>query len=295
MEPIEVIDYPEGWKVEIHQDDVSRDSPLAEYDGQPKLILHAKAERHFGWTTDLEIAALLDTALDRGRISRDHALTVFCRWVRAYYDVAAILPVSAIEHSGVMVYLGSSNHWSDPGGWDSGWVGFCLVTKTQWREWQMLNPDDPIDTESVEEAIEGSFKEFADWVSGSVYGYIVRGPDGEEAPDGSCWGYYGSETWDERVLTKMVLGQRPIPGWVIRDSRFNEDFTIYTVEDTETEGKWHVQYNGAAAAGWLSRGDTITLVHKGHMRDEFESVIEYERGKIHAERAAMFKRLVDPR
>lgn len=203
--PVERLEYPEGWSVEIHSDD-DPGNPFTECDGMPLIIMHKKAEGHFGWATDEDLCKLLDDTLDRARYIGQCATThkgkrmayvlqTFMRRATIYHDVAALIPFSAIEHSGVAVYLGSHDHPHDPGGWDSGWVGFVLVTKTQWREWQGLGPDDPIDADRVRESIVESFKGFAAYVSGDCYGYVVNDPEGNEVE--SCWGYYGWDSWHD--------------------------------------------------------------------------------------------------
>ena len=78
------------------------------------------------------------------------------------------LPVYMYEHGGIALSTRPFNCR-----WDSGQVGWI------WSK----------DPEAAEEILEAEVKEFSDWISGRVYGYVVKDPDGEEV--NSCWGFIG--------------------------------------------------------------------------------------------------------
>lgn len=185
-----------GYTIEIHYDD-DPVNPMKEFDAQPLLIMHEGARRKIDFGHNDEYGALLDRALERGRISLDRTLKVFVRWVRTYHDVVAILPFSLLDHSGLTVYLGASAHWADPGGWDSAWVGFILLTKTQAESWFGEQGLRERTQEQLEESLKGSFTEFANYVSGEVYGYVIKDPEGGPVDDDSCWGFYGDDSYEE--------------------------------------------------------------------------------------------------
>lgn len=188
LEAVDTIDY-HGYTIAIHYDE-DAGNPLKEFDSEPTLVLHRKAERHLGWTNDTDWAERLNDALDE--LNKRHPLSaclgIIARWMRVFHSVPVVLPIGAIDHSGVEVYLGDQHHWMDPGGWDSGWIGWMFATREQLAKWG--TPPD-----RIKEAITGSFEQFAAWVAGDVYGYIITGPDGEQLD--SCWGFYGSETFEE--------------------------------------------------------------------------------------------------
>lgn len=289
-EPVETFQYPEGYTVKIYQDD-DPSNPMTEYDCQPLVILHAHAERHCGWTTDKEWASRLNEFLEH-RFPTFESMaqlhTAFVRWARAYHRVAAILPFTLYEHSGQSVSIGTVGRDE----WDSGWVGYVLITDEQWRDWQGLKPEDPVDHEAAELSLRGAFSEFASWVSGDCYCFVAYDPEGNHIASGGS--FYGSESYDEKVRTEFVLGQAPIPGWVLETHL--GDMTVYTVEEMPkqlfTKQRWHVQYDGAAAAGILTIGQKVTLVHKGCMREAFEDEVEQHRAAAHIKTQAMYRQLV---
>lgn len=116
--------------------------------------------------------------------------------------------VGLIDHSGQSFYLiaeetrkrkqrqGDDAHPMDPGGWDSGQVGFMYCTKERFVE--------VVDTKThrwrvrAKAVLESELETWDQYVSGQVYGYTVKSPDGEVID--SCWGFYG----DESVKADMV-------------------------------------------------------------------------------------------
>lgn len=217
MSIIEKRDLPDGYAIEFRTDD-DASNPLKEFDCEPTLVLHNKAEDHFGWTTDPEWGRKLNVALaevaERGFTKKLHgergALAVVARWLRVFHDVPVVLPVGAGEHSGTWVYLGSGSDQFDPQGWDSGWIGWFFVTRKQLVEDWGHQPED-LTIERIEELLEGSFGTFKSWVAGEVYGWIAKDPEGNEID--SCWGYYGDEEIEEDgyaygCALDAVMGER---------------------------------------------------------------------------------------
>jgi len=186
----------QGYAIEIMPDD-DAGNPFLEFDGAPTLALHSRAESRFSWTTDKYWAARLENALDQiaqhGVV--DHlygpggALEIVNRWLKVAHGIPVVLHVSALDHSGVYPYLGAGDHPSDPGGWDSGWVGWLFFTPEQIQEWGLTDP------EQIEKSLRASFAEFAAWMSGDVVGYRVVDDSGVELT--SCWGFYGSDALRE--------------------------------------------------------------------------------------------------
>lgn len=186
MSAVERIDV-EGYTVKISYDD-SAENPFKEFAGEPTLVLHSKAERHFGWTTDEEWGSRLNAAVDElnERHPLPECLAIIDRWLRVCHGVLVVLPVGAVEHGGIAAYIGSGAAFGDPGGWDSGWVGWLFATPAQLAEW-----GGEWDAAKLEQDLRNSFKEFAAWVASEVYGYTITDSDGEDV--NSCWGFYGDD------------------------------------------------------------------------------------------------------
>jgi hypothetical protein len=191
MEPIDTIEY-QGYTIEVVPMMGFDESPWADDEFAPSLVLHDNAERRFGWTTDHEwktrLTGALDDIAERGVTKKLYgpggALEIVNRWAKVAYGVKVILPISAIDHSGVAVYLGSGAHAHDPGGWDSGWIGWIILTAEKAAEWGGN------DIAELTAQVRASFEDFAAWVEGDVVGYRIVDPDGDEV--GSCWGFYGA-------------------------------------------------------------------------------------------------------
>lgn len=278
MSIAETINIEGGYKVEIHYDEDAT-NPMKDDESGPTLVLHDKAEKHFGWTTDddwhRKLNCALEDILDRGHTKDLHgergALAVLNRWMRAYHGIRVVLPVGAGQHSGTWAYVGDHEHFSDSGGWDSGWVGWLFVTPEQAQLWYDGNPTE----EQLIDGLRGHFKEFSSWVEGSTYGYVVKDPQGEEID--SCWGFYGSETYDEVIETESIVGQRPVVGWKVRGP-FGGISTITKVEDDEySKDLWWITFDGGGIIADVRRGGSITLIHSGHMREEFMDAIDRDR------------------
>lgn len=122
---------------------------------------------------------------------------------------AAILPLGLIDHSGISIYVGADAHWCDPGGWDSGQIGFAFIPRdVALRE----NPGSrkritKKTREWAERCIRQEVETYDDFLTGQVYGYAVTGPDGENLD--SCWGIYGLDYCRDEA---RAMCPTP-PGW----------------------------------------------------------------------------------
>jgi hypothetical protein len=178
-EVLDTITY-RGYTIEILADD-DAPNPFVELEGSPMLVLHKNAERHFGWSTDKAWVDRLEGALEqiyqRGVTKNLHgprgALALVARWLKVAHGMKVVLPVSALEHSGVMVYLGDAEHWTDPGGWDSGWIGLLMLPAETVDDWGLVNSTEA----SLMEGVVAAFAEFNAWVSGDVLRYRIVDPD----------------------------------------------------------------------------------------------------------------------
>jgi hypothetical protein len=103
----------------------------------------------------------------------------------------AIFPLGLIDHSGISMYVGSGAHWCDPGGWDSGQVGFAFVSRAKGlEEWGKSKVTKHV-RDMAEKCLRAEVETYDQYLRGDVYGYVVETPDGEQVD--SCWGFFGLE------------------------------------------------------------------------------------------------------
>lgn len=138
------------------------------------------------------------------------------RW-EAPDDVAVILPLGLIDHSGISMYVGAGAHACDPGGWDSGTVGVIYVTSADIvREY---GEDTPENRKRAEEVMELEVRTYDQWMRGDVYGYRVEresktcpccgvnpGPETIEA----CSGYFDADDAMHEALAHVPADQRAV-------------------------------------------------------------------------------------
>ena len=101
-----------------------------------------------------------------------------------------ILPVALLDHSGITMYVGRGAHMCDPGGWDSGQVGWIYVSLEDVRKEYGDVSDES--RARARAALEAEVQVYDWYLRGDVYGYVVKDPDTGEVAD-SCWGYFGYE------------------------------------------------------------------------------------------------------
>ena len=134
-------------------------------------------------------------------------------------EKALILPLRLYDHSGITMSIGTGAHWADPGGWDSGQVGWIFLRYADARknfkvdendtveEWHGPNKGNRIPLEDVmHRVLEGEVETYDQYLTGEVYGFNLTKPvvyekrnvaTGEsefiteyETID-SCWGFFG--------------------------------------------------------------------------------------------------------
>lgn len=100
-----------------------------------------------------------------------------------------MLPLALIDHSGISMYIGSGAHACDPGGWDSGQVGWIYCTKKKAvEEWGKKTCTRTV-IAAAEKYLKGEVEEYDQYLTGDVYGYIVEDEEGVQLD--SCWGMFG--------------------------------------------------------------------------------------------------------
>jgi hypothetical protein len=131
-----------------------------------------------------------DTSFDDWDIA-PHAIddpNVALRYLRLMHG-ALVVPLGLIDHSGISMYVGGGAHAHDPGGWDSGTVGFIYVTRAQIVA--EYGDDSPESREQARACLASEVETYDQFLTGDVYGYTVEDDAGNVLD--SCWGFYGME------------------------------------------------------------------------------------------------------
>lgn len=107
-----------------------------------------------------------------------------------------ILPLFLLDHSGITM---NTTSFSCP--WDSGQVGFIYATaKTITKTGVRL--------EDVEEQLRAEVKSYDRYISGDVWGYVLKDRAGNELD--SCWGFHGREAVEEAAKEAEVYQKAKI-------------------------------------------------------------------------------------
>ena len=133
-------------------------------------------------------------------------------------NVCVMLPLYLYDHSGItMNTTGFSCRW------DSGQVGWIVVSKEQVRKEYGVKRINKKLIEKVTNILENEVKIYDQYLTGDVYGYRISkitecelGHEHKEEVD-SCWGFYGedecmteSEGIVEYYLTKVLVQEEMI-------------------------------------------------------------------------------------
>ena len=179
MDAIETYEHA-GLTIEIHVDECP-ESPR-EWDNAGKLVIYSRYGANHMEVNELDMTFRPEDYPGWDELEND---------VLKFYPGAELLPVYRYVHSAVAY---NTTGFSCP--WDSGRVGFILMTKeTMLEEWGKK-----IVTQRVRgmarKCMAGEVETYSQWANGEVYGYIIKDENGEDLVGGfydSCWGFYGEE------------------------------------------------------------------------------------------------------
>jgi hypothetical protein len=101
------------------------------------------------------------------------------------------------EHSGIAISTTPFNC-----SWDSGKIGFVLITKKDLREAMNCKRITSKVIEYAKKVIEAEVSEYGQYLNGDVYGYQILDEDGNEID--SCYGYYDKEVCIEGAKSMVV-------------------------------------------------------------------------------------------
>lgn len=132
--------------------------------------------------------------LDDNRYACEQAMRV----VRDHY---VIRPMTLLDHSGLSIRIGSSPWQSDPGGWDSGFIGYIYAHNSV-----VEKIDGDIDT--LRDRLRSEVEEYNDYLTGNCWGYVIdRGGSDNE----SCWGFLGNYEHcleQAQASARLILNER---------------------------------------------------------------------------------------
>lgn len=112
-------------------------------------------------------------------------------FIKREYNPAIIRRVSMYDHSGISLSMSAP---TCP--WDSGYVGFILITKEDIREHYNIKRITSKYIEKVYERMKGELETYNDYLNGSVYGYSIQADGFEDA----LFGFYGYDHEESGLL-----------------------------------------------------------------------------------------------
>ncbi|KKL70042.1 hypothetical protein LCGC14_2108820 [marine sediment metagenome] len=136
------------------------------------------------------------------------------QWIRHENPDCVILPICMYDHSGLQIKVGSFQGLLPQGHaeFDSGQVGFIFVSRLRIvKEYGDLDTKEA--AERAEKVLRGEVEIYDQYLSGDVYGFILREPpcpncDGPGKEDDSCWGFYGMDPTENGMADYLSQTQR---------------------------------------------------------------------------------------
>lgn len=107
-----------------------------------------------------------------------------------------ILPLYLYDHSGITIS-------TSPFGcqWDSGQIGWVIVTKDKINEAYKVKRITKKDIEKATNSLLAEVERYDQYIRGEVYGYRLLDEKGNE--EDSCWGYFGSDIKTNGILDSI--------------------------------------------------------------------------------------------
>jgi hypothetical protein len=110
----------------------------------------------------------------------------FERAVRKEYNVATLTKVYGYSHGGLAI---STSPFQC--NWDSGVLGFAIVTKEKLREEHSIKNVTKKYRVKAELVVEGEVETLNQYINGDVYGFEIEDAEGDVID--SCYGFYGDD------------------------------------------------------------------------------------------------------
>lgn len=143
----------------------------------------------------------------RARATRIHAI------LDRHY---IMLPLRLVDHSGISMSIGRGAHPQDPGGWDSGQVGWIYMTKKKAvEEWGKKRCTKQV-VELAEKCLSQEVETYNQYLTGDVYGFVIEDSDGDEVD--SCWGHFGLDYAIQAAKEAVPATPSPVGGTAVDDA-----------------------------------------------------------------------------
>ena len=161
-----------------------------EWDNLSKMVFFGK---HKGLGDNHNIT--LDVSFD----SRHDFMERGAELIRKELDAAIVKPVHLYEHSGMSI----STNYSYPYDcrWDSGTIGFAVVTKEAIRKEYGVKRITKSLIEKANSVLDGEVKLLDQYIRGEIYRYRVINPEGDEID--SCGSYFGHDITENGILDNI--------------------------------------------------------------------------------------------
>ena len=130
-----------------------------------------------------------DLGDDNPKIDYDnfHSWSDIEYYLATVLDAGVILPLYLYDHSGITM---ATTPFSCP--WDSGQVGFIYASRERIRAEFSVKRISKKLREKVEGILRSEVKDYDQYLTGDVYGYIIEDDNGDELE--SCWGFCGEDS-----------------------------------------------------------------------------------------------------
>ena len=184
----------ERYVLEIHTDD-DPENPRREFDNLGTMVCwhnnYVLGDKHsYG-----DPRSFMESAAMFGGMSYERATEVDDTKLQRFVERDFIvLPLYLYDHGGITMSVGG---FSDP--WDSGQVGWIYVTKAKAREEYGVKRLTKKLLERIEGYLTGEVEVYDQYLSGDVYGFVLKDKQDEKNED-SCWGFYGSDPMENGMM-----------------------------------------------------------------------------------------------
>ena len=160
--------------------DENPESPRT-WDNLAKMIFFGKQE-HIGDKHNVELEGGFNDRFDFMLRGADQVR-------KQLKDVVICKPVHIYDHSGISISTSFTYPFNCQ--WDSGTIGFAVVTKADIREAYSTKRITKKHIEQADKILENEIEVLNQYLTGDVYGFKLLDKKGIEVD--SCWGFYGSD------------------------------------------------------------------------------------------------------